>query len=151
MKHLTHVTALTAALALTACGGDDNTNQQSDNSTAPAVTAEEEKGTKVVDNVEEIVREKVAELTQSVTLDTSSFDSFQSSLAAMKGSLSGDQAGQLTNALASLAKGSAEEKGGLLGAAKDLASGKSMEETLYEKLGDQLDGMSFEDILNLAS
>jgi hypothetical protein len=32
-----------------------------------------------------------------------------------------------------------------------MASGKSMEETLYETIGDKLDGLSFDDVLKLAS
>jgi len=148
MNTFVKVTTLTAAFALAACGTDDNS--QTAEKAEDAVPAAEEKGTKVIDNVEEVVREKIAEMTETLKLDTSSLDSFKSSLAAMKGSLTGDQSSALTNALTGLAKGAAEKKGGLMGAAKDLASGKSMEETLYEKLGDQLDGMSFDDIIKLA-
>lgn len=142
--------AIAAILALTACS--DSGNQQSDSTNAPTATpaAEEEKGQKVMDTVEEMVRDTVAEVKDSIRLDTSSFDAFTSSLSDMKKSLSSDQAGQLSSALASLAKGASEKKGGLMDAAKSIASGKSMEETLYESLGAQLNGLSFEDILKLA-
>lgn len=153
MKRTNQITTLVSAtamtLALAACDSDEGNSQAANE--ADATAAVEEKGTKVIDNVEEIVREKVAEMTESIKLDTSSLDSFKSSLSAMQSSLSGDQVGQLRDALGSLAKSSAkEEKGGLLGAAKSVASGKSMEEILYDNMADKLDGLTFDDILNLA-
>jgi len=141
MNTLVKITTLSAALALAACGSDDNSQTaEKAEDAAPAAAAEQDG-----------MMEKAAEMAEALKLDASSLDSFKSSLSAMKGSLSGDQSGQLTNALTSLAKGATEEKGGLMGAAKDIAGGKSMEETLYEKLGDQLNGMSFDDILKLAN
>lgn len=148
MNTLIKITTLTAAFALAACGSDDNSQTaENANEAVPAAAAEKES---MMEKAEGAM-EKAAEMAEALKLDTSSLDSFKSSLAAMKGSLSGDQSGALTNALTTLAKGAAEEKGGLMSAAKDMASGKSMEETLYEKLGDQLNGMSFDDILKLAS
>ncbi len=153
MKHTNQTTTLISATAMTlllaACGSDEGNNQATNE--ADTTAAVEEKGTKVIDNVEEMVREKVAEIKETIALDTSSLDSFKSSLSAMRSSLSDDQAGQLRDALGYLAKSSAKEsKGGLLGAAKSVASGKSMEEILYDNMADKLDGLTFDDILNLA-
>ena len=151
MNTLVKITALTTAFALAACGSDDN-SQTAEKAEEAAPAAEEKAGMmEKAEGMADTAMEKAAEMAEALKLDTSSLNSFKSSLAAMKSSLSGDQSGQLTNALTSLAKGAAEKKGGLMGAAKDLASGKSIEETLYEKLGDQLNGMSFDDILKLAS
>lgn len=148
MNSLVKITTLTAAFALAACGSDNNSQTaEKTEEAAPAVAAEKES---MMEKAEGAM-EKASEMAESLKLDTSSLDSFKSSLAAMKDSLSGDQSSQLTNALTSLAKGAAEEKDGLMGAAKDMASGKSMEETLYEKLGDKLEGMTFDDILKLAN
>ncbi len=151
MKTIVKITALSAAFTLAACGSDDN-SQTADKAeeAAPAAAAEKEGMMEKAEGMAGAAMEKASEMAEALKLDTSSLDSFKSSLASMKGSLSGDQSSQLTSALTSLAKGAAEKKGGLVGAAKDLASGKSMEETLYEKLGDQLNGMSFDDILKLA-
>lgn len=147
-----YILALSAAFALTACGSDDNTQTQQSSEAEQAAGATEEKGVPVVDNVEEMVRDKIEELTSGVTLDTSSLDSFKSSLSDMQASLSTDQAGQLQDALGYLAKSTAKEsQGGLLGAAKDVVSGKSMEDILYDNMKGQLDGLSFEEILALAS
>lgn len=146
MNSLVKITALTGALALAACGSDDN-SQTAENANEAAPAAKESMMEKA-----EGAMEKAVAMAEALKLDTSSLDSFKSSLSAMKDSLSGDQTSQLTSALTSLAKDAAkEEKGGLINAAKGLASGKSMEETLYEKLGDTLDGMTFDDILKLAS
>ena len=152
MNTLVKITALTGALALAACGSDDNSQTaEKAEDAVPAAAAEKEGMMKKAEGMADAAMEKAAEMAEALKLDASSLDSFKSSLSAMKGSLSGDQSGQLTNALTSLAKGATEEKGGLMGAAKDIAGGKSMEETLYEKLGDQLNGMSFDDILKLAN
>lgn len=151
MKHITHITALAAALTLAACGSDESSNSaQQAEETAPAVAAEQDSMMDKAQEVADTAMEKASEMAEALKLDTSSLDSFKSSLAAMKDSLSGDQADMLTSALGSLAKDAAKEEGGLMGAAKDLAAGKSMEETLYEKLGSQLNGMTFDDILKLA-
>jgi len=148
MKALLPLTATAMILALAACGEAEKKHEATE---APATAVEEEKSRKVMDNVEDVVMEKVAEMTEALKLDTSSLDSFTSSLSAMKASLSGDQASQLTSALASMAKGAtSDKKDGLLGAAKDMASGKSMEENLYETMGNKLSGLTFEDILKMA-
>jgi len=151
MNTLVKITTLAAAFALAACGSDDNSQTaEKAEQAAPAAAAEKEGMMEKAEGMADAAMEKASEMAEALKLDTSSLDNFKSSLTAMKGSLSGDQSGALTNALTSLAKGATEEKGGLMGAAKDLASGKSMEETLYEKLGDKLDGLSFDDILKMA-
>ena len=144
-----HMLTVAAALALTACGSDDTNTQTQEQA---AETAAEQ--TSTVDQATEIattVAEKAAEVAEALKLDTSSLDSFKSSLSAMQGSLDAGQAGQLQDALGYLAKSSAkEDKGGLLDAAKSVASGKSMEDILYDNMASQLDGLTFEEILALA-
>lgn len=148
MKHLL---TIAAALALVACGGDDANDTQS--AEQAAETAQEQ--TSAVEQAQEIasqVAEKAAEVAEALKLDTSSLESFKSSLSDMQASLTTDQAGQLQDALGYLAKSSAKEgKGGLLGAAKDVVGGKSMEDILYDNMKGQLDGLTFEEILALAS
>lgn len=151
MKVIMPLTATALILALTACGSDSESSKDAAGTAAPA-TEVEAKSESMMDKATEMAKEKAAEMAEALKLDTSSMDSFTASLSAMKASLSGDQASQLSSALASIAKGAtSEKKGGLLGAAKDMASGKSMEETLYETVGDQLNGLTFEDILKMAS
>jgi len=156
MKQILKITAATAIFALAACGSDEGEKQAEEaakDATTEVAAPEADKSAAegMMEKAKEAASEMVAEVAKSVTLDTSSFDAFKSSLGDMKTSLDGDQASQLTSALASLAKGATtEKKGGLLDAAKDMAAGKSMEETLYESLGNQLNGLSFDDILKLA-
>lgn len=146
-----YILTLTTALSLAACGSDDNANTQSAEQSAE--TAQEQ--TSTVEQAQEIatqVAEKAAAVAEALKLDTSSLDSFKTSLADMQASLSSDQAGQLQDALGLLAKSTAKEsEGGLLGAAKDVVGGKSMEDILYDNMKSQLDGLTFEEILALAS
>jgi len=158
MKHLVKIATATAIFALAACGsdeGDKQANAKAEKAAAAEIAApESEKSTAsdMMETAKEVATEMVADVAKSVKLDASSLSAFKSSLGDMKASLSSDQASSLTSALASLAKGATtEKKGGLLGAAKDMAAGKSMEDTLYESLGSQLNGLSFEDIIKLAS
>lgn len=148
MKAIFPLTATAMMLALTACGSEGESDKSTTSEAAPAT---ESAASTDASGMVEKAKEAATKVAEALKLDTSSMDSFKSSLSDMKASLSGDQASQLTSALTSLAKGSAEEKGGLLGAAKSVASGKSMEETLYETVGDKLNGLTFEDILKLAS
>ena len=145
-----HILTLTAALALTACGSDNNSSQTQEQA---AETATEQ--TSTVDQAKDIATaalEKATEVAEALKLDTSSLDSFKSSLTAMQGSLDAGQASQLTDALRLLAKSSAKEKkGGLLDAAKSVASGKSMEDILYDNMSSQLNGLTFEEIIALAN
>lgn len=139
-----------AAIALSACGSDDNNTQSAEQA---AETATEQ--TSTVEQAQEIasqVAEKAAEVAEALKLDTSSLASFKSSLSDMQASLTSGEAGQLQDALGYLAKSTAKEsKGGLLGAAKDVASGKSMEDILYDNMKDQLDGLTFDEVLALAN
>ncbi len=150
MKHNLTLTAAGLALVLAACGSESSNTES-----APAAPKEAEQAApsateSTVEKVKEAAKETVAKVAESLKLDTSSMEAFKSSLGDMKASLSADQQSQLTGALKSLAKGSLKEKGGLLGAAKGLAEGKSTEEILYEKMQSKLDGLSFDDILALA-
>lgn len=129
-----------ACLALTAC---DSGKKQDDNavtSDAASEAATSQTAEKMVDKVMEVLK-----------LDTSSMESFTASLSAMKESLSAADASKLTSALTSLAKESAGDSNSLMNAAKSMASGASMEETLYKTMGDKLNGLTFEDVVKLAN
>lgn len=131
--------AATALLALAACGDNDK-SQKTDETPAPAQTG-----------AMDAARDMATQAAEALKLDTSSLEAFKSSLAGMKASLTDADKQKLTSALATLAKDAGgDSKSGLMDAAKGMASGKSMTETLYEKLGDRLDGKTFEDILNMA-
>ncbi len=145
--------ATAVVFALSACGDSGSDNSTTD-TTAPAATeAAAEKST--MDKATEMATKAV----EALKLDASSLDSFKSSLASMQGSLSADDRSKLMETLGGMiAKdtdtGSSDSGGGLLDKAKkmasDVASGKSMEEQLYEAVGDKLDGLTFEDILKMA-
>lgn len=144
MKYLTTITAMAAAISLAACSDDTSTQ------TAEPVVPEKSQMEEAEKTVT-AVAEKAAEIAESLKLDTSSLSAFKASLNDMKASLNGDQTSQLTSALTSLVKDGSDDKKGLLSAAKNVASGKSLEETLYENMGDKLNGLSFEDVLKLAN
>lgn len=155
MKNITHITTLAAVtvmtLALAACSSDENTDTAGQTDDAVPAAAEQQDMMQDAQEGANAVAEKAAEVAEALKLDTSSLENFQSSLGAMRASLSPDQATQLRDALGYLTKSSAkEQKGGLLDAAKSVATGKSMEDILYENMADQLDGLTFEDILKLA-
>jgi len=152
MKSGTILIAGVSMFALAACGSEEKSSYEDAAEKTEAAAAEAGgDASSAASDIVETVKEKAEEVAASLELDMSSLDSFQSSLASMKGSLSGDQQEQLSGALAALAKDAVgESKGGALGAVKDLASGKSTEEVLFEKMASQLDGKSFEDILKLA-
>ncbi|NVJ96504.1 MAG: hypothetical protein HWE25_00030 [Alphaproteobacteria bacterium] len=137
--------ASAALLALAACGDSGDETAKSDATAATEAAATAEKSTM------EKATEMATKAAEALKLDTSSLDAFKSSLAGMKASLSDTDQSKLTEALAGLAKDAGgDSKSGLMDAAKSMASGKSMTETLYEKLGDKLDGKTFEDILAMA-
>lgn len=148
MKIKLAVTFVSAAMLVACSGGDSNNAAESDAQKAQETAA---KQSSAVDKVVEKAKEEAAKIAESIKLDMSSVDSFKSSLASMKSSLSGADQGKLTDALKSLAKDSVKEGDGLLGAAKGLASGKSTEDILYDKMKSKLDGLSFDDILALAN
>lgn len=136
-----------AALLLAACSESNDTATETDAQQAQEAASQH---SSAVDTVVEKVKEEAAKLAESIELDMSSMESFKESLGAMKASLSGSDQEKLTSALSSLAKDTVKDDGGLLGAAKSVASGKSTEEILYGKMKAKLDGLSFDDILKLA-
>lgn len=142
MKYLLIISSM---LVITACGAEN------ENSSAPAEAPQATKAEESNDTASLVdkAKEAASEAMESLKLDGTSLEGFKSSLNDMKASLTPDQASQLTEALSSMVKSDSEESGasGLIGAAKDVASGKSLEETLYEKLGDQLNGLTFEEVL----
>jgi|GEM_PF-1472812 len=142
------LTATAMLLALAACGDSGDSKQEQ--ATAPATeAAAPEKST--MDKAKDAAKDMAAKAVESLKLDTSSLDAFKSSLASMKGSLSADDQSKLMDALSGLAKDAAgDSKSGLMDAAKSMAEGKSLTETLYEKMGDKLSGKTFEDILAMA-
>lgn len=145
-----YIIVLATALALSACGSDESTGTQSAEQTTETVQEQSSAVEQAQDIASQVV-DHAAAAAEALKLDTSSLDSFKSSLSDMQASLSADQASQLTDALGYLAKSSAKEsKGGLLGAAKDVVGGKSMEDILYGNMKGQLDGLTFEEILALA-
>lgn len=139
--------ATALVLALAACGDSGESQKEQAAPATEAATAEKS----TMEKATEAAKDMATKAVESLKLDTSSLDAFKASLANMKGSLSSTDQSKLTEALATLAKGAAgDSKSGLMDAAKSMASGKSITETLYEKMGDKLDGMTFEDVLALA-
>lgn len=136
------------ALLLAACSESNDTATETEAQQAQEAASQQ---TSTVDTVVEKVKEEAAKLAEAVELDMSSMESFKESLAAMKANLSAPDQEKLTSALSSLAKDAVKDDGGLLGAAKSVASGKSTEEVLYDKMKSKLDGLSFDDILKLAN
>lgn len=139
-------TALVFALA--ACG--DSSDSSKTETPAPA-TPEATTDKSAMESATEVATKAM----EALKLDASSLDAFKSSLASMQGSLSADDRNKLMEALGGMIKSDAEQSGGgLLDRAKkvasDAASGKSMEDQLYEALGDKLDGLTFDDILKMA-
>ena len=127
-----------ASIALSACDSGSNNDSETI----------KEKAAETTSSTKETMVEKAKEL---LKLDTSSLDSFKSSLSSMKSSLSSADASKLTGAIESLAKSTAKDSGGLMDAAKSMASGKSVEETVYSSLKGKLSGATFEDVLKLAN
>lgn len=148
MKYCSHTVAIITAGLLVACSDDasnqNNTDAQNTaNESASRIEKAQETAAKVA--------EKAQQIAEELKLDTSSLSAFKESLNDMKASLNADQTNKLNDALTKLAKDSAGDKQGLINAAKSMTSGRSAEETLYDTMADKLDGMTFEDILNLAN
>jgi hypothetical protein len=134
-------------VTLTACGDSSETEKAEDKAAAPAEVAAEK-------STMEAATEMASKAVGALKLDTSSFDAFKTSLAEMKDSLSEDDRSKLMEALGGLVASETEKSDdGLLRSAKKMASnaasGKSATETLYEQIGDKLDGLTFEEILKL--
>jgi len=145
--YLKPLTATAMLLALAACG--DSSDNKGDTSQAPATEASApEKST--MDKATDAAKDMATKAVEALKLDTSSLDAFKTSLANMKGSLSAEDQSKLMDALSGMVADSKEGSSGLMDAAKSMASGKSLTETLYEKMGDKLSGKTFEDILAMA-
>lgn len=145
--------ATAVVFALTACGDSGSDSSTTETDTPATTEAAAEKS--AMDKATEMATKAV----EALKLDASSLDSFKSSLASMQGSLSADDQSKLMETLGGMVANdtgtdTGDSGGGLLDKAKkvasDVASGKSMEEQLYEAVGDKLDGLTFEEILKMA-
>ncbi len=144
-------TALLAvmSLGLAACGDSSEADKAQDAANDAAKDAGGD-ASEAAGTMMEQAKEVVADVAEAIKLDTSSAAAFKDSLASMKASLSDADQGKLTNALASLGKKAvAESDGGILGTVKSVAGGGA-EDAILSKFGDQLNGMSFEDLLAFA-
>lgn len=136
----------TAALILYGCDNDD----QKDKNYVKESAKPQAQETSTIDKATETIKEKAKEI---IKLDTSSLDSFKSSLGEMKDSLSVENKGKLTSALGSLAQKAVSQKqsqGGLMDMAKSTMKSGDIEGQIYESFGDKLNGMSFDDLLAYA-
>lgn len=133
------ITGLSFSLA--ACG---DTAEEAPEAVDTAVA----ESTETASAAEDMAKEAVEAVKEALKLDTSSPEAFKESLAAMKASLSDADKESLTTALASLGKKAAGEgEGSMLDKAKDMAASGSMEDTLLKSFGDELDGMTFDDLM----
>lgn len=149
MKKLIVLTATASLLALSACG--DKAEKKQTTETAPATSEAPVASKSAMDTAKDMATKAV----EALKLDTSSLDAFKSSLSNMKASLSPDDQSKLTSALGKLAASATKESSGsdtdmMMNAAKDMMSGKDITSTLYEKMGDKLNGLTFDDILKMA-
>ncbi|MCK0069675.1 DUF6694 family lipoprotein [Kordiimonas laminariae] len=149
MKHALILSATTIGLMLSGCGDSSNSNTAEKAAEKPAAETPAEKSA-AMDTVKEVAKDVAAKAAETLKLDTSSLESFKSSVANMKASLTDEQQAQLTDALKSLAKAEMSDVGSLAGAAAGLATGKDTTEVVYDKLKDKLSGLSFEEVLALA-
>ncbi|WP_417463932.1 hypothetical protein [Kordiimonas sp.] len=129
MNTLIKVTTIGACLALGACDGDTNSTAENTEANGAATS-------------------DVAEAVPTVTLKTESFDEFKTSLAFMKASLSEEDRMKLTKALTKLSGDQATAMPSTDG--KALTVDKTLAETVYNKLGEKLDGKTYEDVLVMA-
>lgn len=139
------ITASALSLALAACGGSE------DKSEAPAQPAPEA-AAPAEDSMKAAATEVVEAVKEALKLDTSSPEAFKASLAAMKDSLSDADKDKLSSALASLGKkamGDTKE-GGLMDKVKDVVKSGSVEDAVLKSFGDEIDGMTFEDLMDYA-
>ena len=136
----------TVSLVLAACDTNDSDRTVTEKDTG--LDAQQQAGEKL-DKLTDAVKAKAEKAVAALKIDASSFDSFKASLAGMKGQLSGVDQSRLTDALGALATQTTDQKEGLMGAAKSMMSGKSVEETVFEAVGEKLDGLTFDDILSL--
>ncbi|WP_417461015.1 hypothetical protein [Kordiimonas sp.] len=123
------VTTIGACLALGACEGDMSSTTENTEANGAATT-------------------DMAENAPTVTLETKSFEEFKTSLAFMKASLAEEDRMKLTKALTKL---SGEQTAAMAGAdGRALTVDKTLAESVYNKLGDKLDGKTYEDVLVMA-
>ena len=126
------VTTIGACMALGACDDDMN-------STAKNTDANGTASTGITENI------------PTVTLETKSFDEFKTSLAFMKASLSEENRVKLTNALTKLSGEQAAAMPEMSDTdGKPLTVNKTLAESVYNQLGDKLDGKTYEDVLVMA-
>lgn len=147
MNTLIRITALTAAFALSACGDNEADKKKADDMAEQAPAPAE--------SSMETAKEAMTEVAEALKLDASSLDAFKESLASMKASLNDEKAAQLSSALAALAKKASNEGGQSMmdnaaNMAKNMGDGQSIASILYDKLGDDLHGATFEDVLAMA-
>ena len=147
MNTLSKITALAVACALSACGDNEADKKKADDMAAETPAPAE--------SSMDAAKETMTQVAEALKLDASSLDAFKASLADMKTSLSEEKTAKLSSALASLAKKASSEGGESMmdsatNMAKNMGSGKSVADILYEKLGDDLHGATFEDVLDMA-
>lgn len=134
------------SLSLAACG--DKPAEEAPEPVEPAATAAAEAGSAA----EDMAKEAVEAVKEALKLDTSSPAAFKESLSAMKASLSGSDQDNLTSALAGLGKKAAGEgEGSMLDKAKDMAASGSIEDTVLKSFGEEIDGMTFDDLMAYAN
>ncbi len=148
MNTLIRITAVAAAFALSACGDNEGDKKKADDMAAEVQTPSE--------SSMDTAKEAMTEVAEALKLDASSLDAFKESLASMKASLDEEKTAQLSSALATLAKKASGEGGESMmdnatNMAKNMGDGKSVADVLYEKLGDDLHGATFEDVLAMAN
>jgi membrane-associated HD superfamily phosphohydrolase len=154
--------AMASIFALAACGSDNGSNDaafEAEKATNEAAENASKESSNLLDKAKDAASdavEKAEDLSSAIAkIDAGSLESFKSSLSDMQKLLPAAQQSELTEALGALAKNAvssgSESSGGLLDKAKSIADGKSVEDMVYEQFGKQMDGMSFEDILKLAS
>jgi len=150
MKKLIVLTASVSLLTLAACGDKAEKKQAP---AQPPATSEAPATSSAMDTAKDMATKAV----EALKLDTSSLDAFKASLDKMKASLSPDDQSKLMAALGKLASSATgmDSSGGgdtssMMDAAKGMMNGGDMTDTLYQKLGDKLNGMTFDDILKMA-
>lgn len=129
MDNWIKVTTISACLALAACEGD-TTSKTENTDTANGAS------TDVADNI------------PAVTLKAETFDEFKTSLTFMKASLSEEDRSKLTKALTKLSGKQTAAMTGVDGNA--LTVDKTLVESVYNKIGDKLDGKTYEEVLSMA-
>ena len=159
--------AMVSVFTLAACGSDENKSYEAEAEKAAEASNDavddtaggaEAKASELLDKAKAAagdIKEKAGDVTNAVLkLDASSLDSFKSSITNMRALLPEAKQSELAGAIAKLAKSAVsdgnEGTGGLLDKAKSLSDGKSAQDLVYEKLGSQMDGMTFDDILKFA-